>query len=170
MGRSDPGAVTAIFETYRDDVYQWALKVLGSHHDALDTVQEVFLKWFSQARSNLPEHPRRWLRRTTVNRAIDTIRARKHPASRFDLPGFKEAPSTPSDQLQILEKDEFRADLAEALKRLTESQRMVLVAKEFEGLSFAQVAVELNMAVSTAKTHYIRALKALGDALRTRWG
>ena len=37
------------FESFKDDVYAWAFRVLGSHHDALDMVQDVFLRWIVQA-------------------------------------------------------------------------------------------------------------------------
>ena len=71
---SDPGAV---FERHRREVYGWAYRFLGRHHDALDAAQDVFLRWLAQSRRALPENPRGWLRQVTINRAIDLLRRRR---------------------------------------------------------------------------------------------
>ena len=38
------------FERYRHEVYAWAYRLLGRHHDALDVAQDVFLRWAAQRR------------------------------------------------------------------------------------------------------------------------
>jgi RNA polymerase sigma-70 factor (ECF subfamily) len=160
--RSAQGAAT--FETFRKDVYRWAIQVLGSHHDALDTVQEVFVRWLVQARREVPAHPRPWLRRTTLNRAIDAIRARKKQEGTME-PETLEQEAATRDADADLDRQVLRTEVAEALGTLTEAQRNVLTAKTYEGLTFKEIAGELGMSVSTAKTHYIRALQAMRDLL-----
>ena len=153
------------FERYRHDVYGWAYRLLGRHHDALDVAQDVFLRWLSQYRRRVPEHPRGWLRTTTINRAIDVLRSRQSASSA--------AASMPRRPLlgpaRSSEIDELRADIAAALATLTESQRGVLVAKVYDGLTFAAIAAEQKLAVPTVKTHYLRALGAVQDRLEGRW-
>jgi RNA polymerase sigma-70 factor (ECF subfamily) len=150
------------FEPYRDDVYQWAFRILGSHDDALDTVQDVFVRWLAQVRRASPENPRGWLRRATVNRAIDLLRARRRSDPRHQDAGYRDAPAA---ELRELEKD-----VARALATLSVSQRFVLVAKEFDGMTFPEIAVEMGLAVTTVKTHYLRALRSLKPRLAGRWG
>ena len=58
---------------------------------------------------------------------------------------------------------------ATALRKLTEIQRAVLVAKVYDTMTFAQIAAELDLAVSTVKTHYLRAVRALRNQLEPRW-
>jgi DNA-directed RNA polymerase specialized sigma24 family protein len=41
----------------------------------------------------------------------------------------------------------------------------VLIARTYEGLTFAEIAVELGIAVPTVKTHYLRAVSAVRDRL-----
>ena len=48
----------AAFEAYRNEVYSWAYRLLGCHHDALDVAQDVFLKWVDQCREAPPRNPR----------------------------------------------------------------------------------------------------------------
>lgn len=155
----------SVFEHYRRDVYGWAYRLLGRHHDAQDAAQDVFLRWLAQSRRAVPDNPRGWLRQVTVNRAIDLLRVRRHaePADRTALS------STSSSELDDVEKRELRGEVAAALDRLTEAQRGVLIAKVYDGLTFAQIAGELNLAVPTVKTHYLRALTVVHDRLARRW-
>jgi len=160
---TDPGT---IFEQHRQEVYGWAYRLLGRHHDALDAAQDVFLKWLAQSRRALPEHPRGWLRQVTINRAIDLLRRRREAPG----PGRPAAALTTSEGPDAVEQEELRGDVAAAMEALTEAQRAVLIAKVYDGMTFAEIAAEQGLAVPTAKTHYLRALQAVRDRLARRWG
>lgn len=154
------------FERHRADVYAWAYRLLGRHHDALDAAQDVFIRWLAQSRRAPLDNPRGWLRQVTINRAIDLLRARR-TAPPLDL----DAASRPAPQtLDPLETRELRNAIGQALEQLTDAQRNVLVAKIFDGLTFARIAAELQIAIPTAKTHYLRALAAVRDRLQLNWG
>lgn len=171
-----------IFEEHSQQVYAWAYRLLGRHHDALDVVQDVFLRWSRQCRQSVPTQPRGWLRRVTINRAVDFCRRRlplqvepDQAESGHDNAAF--APGSPiprasvdSTTLESADADRFRADVAVALDGLTDAQRSVLVSKIFDGLTFAEIAAENDLAVSTVKTHYLRAIRAVRDRLAPRWG
>lgn len=154
------------FQDYANQVYGWAYRLLGRHHDALDVVQDVFLKWSQQCAADRPDKPRGWLRRVTLNRAIDLIRGRSAEAgpARIDTAG------SPSPHLvEPLDASELRLDIAASLERLSEAQRAVLIAKVYDELTFSQIAEEMDLAVPTVKTHYLRALAGVRDRLRRRW-
>jgi RNA polymerase sigma factor (sigma-70 family) len=68
-----------------------------------------------------------------------------------------------------LDQETLRGDVATALDQLTEMQRGVLVAKVYDEMTFSQIADELGIGVPTAKTHYLRAIRATRDRLRPRW-
>ena len=162
----DRGSTSNVYEHYAPQVYGWAYRFLGRHHDALDVVQDVFLRWMAQCARGTPDRPRGWLRRVTVNRAIDVARQRRE---------------TPEADIQVADRDGdeqtlvrndrevLREDVSTAMQRLPEMQRAVLVAKVYDELTFVQVADELDIAVSTAKTHFLRALTAMRERLRVRW-
>jgi RNA polymerase sigma factor (sigma-70 family) len=164
---------SSAFQQHRDDVYRWAYRLLGRHHDALDVAQDVFVRW-SQAtgadsRDVKPsmlassqaafENPRAWLRRVTINRAIDVMRARTTAIALAEQPQL--GPHITDD----LERAELRQEITLALESLTDSQRSVLVSKVFDDLTFAQIAAEQGLAIPTVKTHYLRAVIALRDRL-----
>jgi len=164
---TDSGHSTSgIFERFAPQVYAWAYRLLGRHHDALDVVQDVFIKWTTQCRKDEPQRPAGWLRRVTLNRAVDVARKRHEPVD-LELVGPRLASSDASPDDGDL--DTLRSDVSAALRLLPEMQRSVLVAKVYDELTFAEVAEELDISMSTAKTHYVRALGSLRDRLRNRW-
>lgn len=161
-----PTDAGAVFERHRRDVYGWAYRLLGRHHDALDAAQDVFLRWLAQSRRALPDNPRGWLRQVTINRAIDLLRRRRDSRNAVDV---SLVPSTSADR-DAVEQEELRGDVAAAIETLTDAQRNVLIAKVYDGMTFAEIAAESDLAVPTVKTHYLRALWAVRDRLARRWG
>jgi RNA polymerase sigma-70 factor (ECF subfamily) len=160
---TDPGAV---FEQHRQEVYGWAYRLLGRHHDALDAAQDVFLRWLAQSRRVQPDSPRGWLRQVTINRAIDLLRRRRETRGALEIAATHAAEPEPDS----IEQAELRGDIAVAIEGLTDAQRNVLIAKVYDRMTFAQIAAELSIAVPTAKTHYLRALQVVRDRLSRRWG
>jgi len=157
------------FEEYTSDVYGWAYRLLGRHHDALDVVQEVFLRWHAQCRQEAPQRARGWLRRVTLNRAIDLRRRRRGTADAADTAVMPDPATDRGVDLANLDHDVLRSDIAAALDRLSEAQRGVLVAKVYDEMTFPEIATELEVSVSTVKTHYLRAVRAVRDRLQPKW-
>jgi RNA polymerase sigma-70 factor (ECF subfamily) len=168
------------FADYARRVYAWAYRVLGRHHDALDVVQDVYMKWNRQCARERPGRIGQWLRTVTLNRAIDVHRRRKFGAAPLDGEAPERpaprgqshtGPSAPGDSVsKELEREDLRNQVNEVLHSLTPLQRSVLVGKVYDELTFAEIAAEMDLAVSTVKTHYLRAVKALRDRLTPDWG
>lgn len=155
------------FEAHRARVYRWARALCGNHHDALDCVQEVFLRMMRDppAAAGMPATVG-WLRRVTGRVVIDRWRSAVSRASRERVVAVREAERAAEgacgdapDQRELSER------IAAALETLSEQQRMVLMARSYDGMTFQEIADELRIAVSTAKTHYLRGLAAVRDAL-----
>jgi RNA polymerase sigma-70 factor (ECF subfamily) len=138
----------------RDRIYGWAFRLLQSHHDALDATQDVLVKTL-HARAESVTHSTAWLRRITINHCIDLIRRRKPVGALSVEPAVNVAPDAE------LHAAETRARIVEALANLSEQQRLVLVAKVYDGETFAAIAEAMDLAVPTIKTHYLRALGKL---------
>lgn len=149
------------FDALRETVYGWAFRLLRNHHDALDVTQDVFIKWWrAQLKDELPSNPTGWLRRVTINQAIDATRsvgrqrAMKQAAS--------EASYTPTAEAELRELADA---VRQAMSSLSEQQRSVLFAKVYDGCTFAVIADQMEISVPTVKTHYLRALHALRPKL-----
>lgn len=149
--------VDAHFRAHRARVYRWAYAMCGRHEDALDVVQEVFLRMLRRPPTLANESAVvAWLRRVTSRVVIDRWRAEaRHTAARD---GYQ-AP-TPSAE-GTAEERELAHRLRAATQSLSEQQRLVLIAKTYDQMTFQQIADELDIAVPTAKTHYLRALSAV---------
>ena len=122
----------------------------------------------------------------TINRAVDVRRRRQAEpkgaarletvdeatdagARRFSLLSRAGVADRADAGAEVMDRETLRADLAHAMSRLSDVQRAVLVAKVYDNMTFAELAAELELAVSTVKTHYLRAVRAVRDRLEPRW-
>ncbi len=149
------------FEAHRGAVFGWAYRVVRNHHDAMDVTQEVFVKWWRARNSAaMPENPTAWLRRVTINDSLNLCRRRKRTRTSGDA-------TVPE---RIAEKQSVGAEEAETLTRaldaMTELQRGVLIAKVYDDHTFSEIARQMQLAIPTVKTHYLRALKAARGVFR----
>ncbi len=147
------GGDIARIEESRARIYAWAYRILRNHDDALDATQDVLVRALAAPRT---EHFVAWLRRVTINLSIDLVRRRR-------TEGLSTEPQAPDAETPI--EDERRSRLVAALEGLTPQQRSVLVAKACDGETFEAIARSMGIAASTAKTHYVRALRRMRDLL-----
>jgi RNA polymerase sigma-70 factor (ECF subfamily) len=181
MGRSDEELVEAcqIGETSAFDILvaRWedrirgaAFRFLGSEEEARDVAQEAFLKAYRA----LPAFKREarfssWLYQIATNLCRDRLRRRKTRAT-VSLDELAEAgpvlvESGPGAHDQLLLRDRAHA-VRRAIHALPEEQREVLILKEYQGLTFLEIAQALGLPVSTVKTRLYRGLGQLRLQLR----
>lgn len=142
-------------------VFAWAYRLLQSREDAEDVTQEALLRWTRAKREEAAfDHPIAWIRRVTVNLALDARKALSRRADRERRTWV----APPPDKQMALEADE-RESLHAALRLLSEQQRYVVLGKAFEGHTFAELAQQLKVTVPTVKTHFLRGLIRLREAL-----
>jgi len=150
-----------------DEIYRYAVGLLGNPADAEDAAQETLLRlWNHLPRLNL-FNIRAWLFQTTRNYCLDQIRRRAHAAS---------ANSAGADPDEILAEwpddlavdPSFAADASlqleqarEALQKLPETLRSVFVLYEANGLRYREIAATLGMPVNTVKVNLLRARQKL---------
>lgn len=156
------------FATHLPRIFDWAFRIARHRQDAMDIVQDVFLKWHRQCAIAAPDAPTAWLRSVTINRALEIGRQRGRDA-RANLHIAANANPPPDDAMPTSDRSLLRQDILRALTTLSDSQRDVLMAKLLDELTFAKIAQDMGIAVSTAKTHYLRAVRAMRDALSPRW-
>lgn len=163
-----PGAM-AEFERFMPRVFDWALRLTRDRNRAMDIVQDVFLKWTRQCASVVPDKPAAWLRTVTARRIFELARSPGLRIVQADHP--VEAAATPGDPpaLAGADRDLLRDDVMQALGRLTEVQRDVVLARVLDDKTFKVIAEELDISESSIKTHYLRGLRSLRDALSPRW-
>lgn len=179
LKRAQDGDTTAFDELitrHREKIHMLAWQIVRNEEDALDLTQETFLRaWRSLPRLQLRETASltAWLRRIATNAAIDLFRRRKSrpqveledmalkvdPASRT-TPSGGEVPGKGADRELI------RARVSEALEKLSPEHRMVIVLKEIEDLSYAEIAQAVGCSTGTVMSRLFYARKNLQNLLR----
>jgi len=159
--RGEPDAFRALFETHRDMVYSIALRYSGDPAVAQDIAQDTFLKLFSaigsfRGDSNFES----WLYRTVVNTCFDQKRRTRRLTPLLDE--VLSALRTPD--LSVLDevlRAEMSAHVRSVVDSLAPDQRMVVVLRYTQGLSYDEIAEILGCASGTIASRLNRAHKVL---------
>ncbi len=159
--RGDPDAFRVLFEAHKDRVYSIALRYSGDQAAALDIAQESFLKVLSSIQEFRGEAGfESWLYRIVVNTCLDhQRRGRKLLPFLGDL---IEAVSVQGESvLHRLMRAEVEDDVQRIVARLSPEQRMVVVLRYTEGLSYDEIAQILGCSAGTVASRLNRAHKVL---------
>jgi RNA polymerase sigma-70 factor (ECF subfamily) len=166
--RAQKGQVAAfedLFERHRDRVYTIAYAVLGNPTDAVDVVQDTFLRAFKKLhRFRKDGAVSAYLYRTARNAAIDILRARKgvQTTSLDEADGSPRPIPDPGDTPERAFRRRTNEEaLIRAVAQLSEEHRAVLVMHHIEGLSVEAIARELRIPAGTVKSRLGRGREAL---------
>lgn len=164
-GRVD--AFGILVARYQDRLYPTALRLTGHPDDALDVLQDAFLRAFEKLGKFKGESSfYTWVYRITVNLALSQRRKRRvvgRQAGELGDPADDATRSDPSRPLDDFERDQF---VQMALNALAPEHRAVVVMKEFDGLKYEEIAVTLNIPVGTVRSRLHRARLELRDRLK----
>ncbi|MEQ0557655.1 sigma-70 family RNA polymerase sigma factor [Amycolatopsis sp. NEAU-NG30] len=170
----DDTAFGALVRRHTPRMYRVALRITGSAAEAEDVVQEAWLAaWRSLAAFRRESAVSTWLYRVVTNSALAVLR-RRRPTVSLDDPTPQStvdsallAAAEPGPEGRVVRAEEVDAVLR-AIGRLEVSQRVPLVLRELEGLSYEEVADVLDVNVSALRSRLHRARVALLAELRER--
>ena len=159
--QGDQEALKEIFNQYHKKVYSIAYGVVREREDALDIVQEVFIKLYRSIRNFKGQSKfYTYLYRMAMNTAID--HSRKKGRSLFSsldqMEGFQPSESAEKRPDSILLYKELEGRVKAALEKLPADQRMALIFREVEGLSYQEMAETMGCSIGTvmSRLHYAR--------------
>jgi RNA polymerase sigma-70 factor (ECF subfamily) len=159
--QGDQEALKEIFNKYHKKVYRIAYGVVRHREEALDIVQEVFIKLFRSIKNfKGKSHFYTYLYRMVMNTAIDHARKTgKQFISSLDEEGSFE----PSDELEkgperILLQKELEERVKGAMEKLPAEQRAALIFRDVESLSYQEMAEAMGCSIGTvmSRLHYGR--------------
>jgi RNA polymerase sigma factor (sigma-70 family) len=152
-----------LYERYAQRIFGYCLHRLGSREEAEDAVQTTFLNAFrGLSRGVVPESEAAWLFKIAENVCLSRHRAsfrRRRVEAPADLRAVEEtvaAPARPDEELIPLE---------DALADMPEAQRRALLLREWQGLSYREIAAELGVSQSAVETLIFRARRSLARRL-----
>ena len=167
--RGDPVAFKTLFERYHRRAYALAFGVLRHQDDALDVVQDAFIKahkYLDKFEGNSSFYT--WLYRIVMNLCIDHLRKHRR-VKPVELDEAKLEDGSIDDTLlprilganpgRALVDKEIRARIDQALGELSENHRSVLVMRELEGLSYEEMATAMGCSKGTIMSRLFHARK-----------
>ena len=163
LAAPEADATRALYETYANQIFGYCLHQLGSREEAEDAVQSTFLNAFrGLKRGVVPEMEAAWLFKIAHNvclsrRRSSWRRGRIESPADFDVvEEMAPAPSRRSDEL---------IGLQDVLETMPENQRRAILLREWQGLSYHEIADELGLSQSAVETLIFRARRSLASGL-----
>lgn len=153
-----------LVKQYSEKLYWKVRRIVLSHEDANDVLQNVFIKVWNnlqnfQGKSSLST----WLYRIAINESLDFLRKQKLSDRVSADEDVSVASRLMSDE--YFDGDEVQARLQEAVARLPEVQRMVFNLKYFEEMKYSEMSQILNTSEGALKASYHLAVKKITEYL-----
>ena len=154
-----------IFKAHAQLMYRTAYGVLGTHHDAEDVVQAIFLKLIRQEfPPDLERNPEAYLYRAAVNASLSTIRNRRHEVlveswQQLETP----APIDSAD-------DERHRRLYEAIAELKPEAAQIVILRYMHNKSDSEIARMFGVSRGTIALKLFRSRMKLRKLLRETLG
>ena len=143
--------------TYADNVYRFILKNLRHEEDARDVVQTTFEKMWRHRDEVDPAKSKSYLFTVAYRQMIDHIRKVKRIQLKGEFSAEAKVQNRPANNLKKI--------LDEALSRLSETQRSLVLLKDYEGYSYDEIGRITGLSESQVKVYLHRARVQLKEYL-----
>jgi RNA polymerase sigma-70 factor (ECF subfamily) len=171
IGQGDTAALTQLIERHQTLVLGTVARMLGSNSEVEDIAQQVFIRVWKSAGRYVPRARfTTWLLKITRNLVFNELRRSKRRAH-LPLqpePGTDEIPlheaATSAPDAAALEHELQRA-IDEAIAQLPETQRMAVILRRYEEMSYDEIADVLDLSVPAVKSVLFRARTELRERL-----
>jgi len=169
--RGDITGFNELLRRYQEKVYWTARRILGTHEDADDAVQDVFIKVYERLNefrgdSNFYT----WLYRITVNVSLNMLRKKRlKQMFPFDM-AAEETLAADSETDGDLQNAEYRTLLEKAVQRLPVKQRMVFIMRYYDEMPYEEMSKVLKKSLGGLKANYFHAVKKISKYIRKEMG
>ena len=161
----DPRAFEELVTTYQHRVFGVALRMLGSRAEAEEIAQEAFLRAHRAVVSFRGDaRLGTWLYGIASRLCLNRLSSPDRRMARGDA-ALADVPATTPDVAAEVERAELDAALRTAIEELPNEQRLVLVLRDVEGLSYEEIADALALVPGTVRSRLHRARMQLKEKL-----
>lgn len=171
--QGDKRGFDLLVKKYQHKIIGLIGRYVYDHHEAMDVAQEAFIKAYRALPNFRGESAfYTWMYRIAINTAKNHLvaKGRRPPdvdvsaeeAQYFDSPRLHEI-DTPENNLY---KQELEKAVFQALERLPEDLRTALTLREFEGMSYEDIAQVMGCPVGTVRSRIFRAREALDKVIK----
>lgn len=167
----NPSACDELARSCRRQAYIFALQLTGNPDDALDVAQDAMLRFFrSLGRFDTTRPVRPWLLRIVRNLVRDRarrLRVRRTEPLQPDDNVLRFEPSDPRPNPEVMAaRHELQALVWSYLRELSPRYREVLVLRDYQDLSYDEIAVALKIPRGTVMSRLHRARRRLQELVR----
>ncbi len=157
----DTPQLAVLFERYHGALFRYLLQMSRDRALSEDLVQEVFFRVLKYAGSYDPSLAFRvWLYRMARNAYFDAVRKRRLDVPADEMSEIRSPEPVPEE---LLTRKQDAAFLRDALDKMPEEKREILVLSRFHGLRYEEIASILRCEIGTVKVRVYRALKELRE-------
>lgn len=159
----DREATDALIRRYLRDVYDLTARVLGDRDLAEDAAQDAFVNAVGALHRFRGESSfRTWLLRIALN-AARSIARRRGRRREVAIEAALDVPGTNSDEVARISNENEARKIEELLPRLPEKQRLSVILRLQQGLSYAEVGAALECSEGAARVNYHLGIKRLRE-------
>jgi len=155
----DQHAFNELIKKYQSRIYWVARRMTGNHIDADDVVQEVLITAYSKLDTfKFGSSFYTWIYRITVRKCLNSIRSRKVKRF-FNLDDMENEMTSHPDYINDISNREKLDKLDKVLQKLPEKQRQVFIFRNFDELSYEEIAEITGTSVGGLKANYFNAME-----------
>lgn len=154
-----------VFEEYYNPLCNFAFKIVKRKDLAEDVVQEVFVQiWHKRSTIQLSSHIKNYLFQSTRNKAIELLRRNKLESDYIqnDMHSKEDSYEIEQDANTFMLKEQLKR----SIRQLPPKCQEIFVMSKVNGLTYTEIAEELNLSVKTVENQMGRALKLLREMLK----
>lgn len=161
----DESAFNRLANKYQDKIYWHARRMSGNHYDADEILQEVLLVMYKKLNTfKFESSVYSWIYRITATRSLNYIKKRNLKKV-FSLDILTEQAGRETSVQQKIEREEEIGIIESKLQLLPPRQREVFIMRNFDQLSYEEMALITGKSVGALKANYFHALNKIKDLL-----
>jgi RNA polymerase sigma factor (sigma-70 family) len=165
--RGDDEALAVLLRRYMDDLYRFCCHLVSNRQDAEDICQESLTRAIDRVDTlERGSAFRSWLFRIARNLSVDVFRRRRRTCTLLEEEEATPPPLRVEGPQESVEAGEEHQTVAQALSRLVQRHKEVLLLREVEGLSYGAIGQRLNVSHSAVETLLFRARRRLREEYR----
>jgi RNA polymerase sigma-70 factor (ECF subfamily) len=170
--RGDREAFLVLTKLYQKKVFQLAYSFFRDKEDALDIVQETFLRFYQKAHMfQKGKNFQNWLLQLAKNICIDYYRKYQKRDNQWRREeNIEQANPGPRGSSHHDPSSDIMEIFSRCLSKLSEKQRMIFVMKHYNHLHYREIAQVLNIALGTVKSLHFKAVRNLRDHMSPYMG
>ncbi len=159
----DREAFMVLTQLYQRKVFQLAYSYFRNKEDAMDVVQETFLRFYQKAHMfQRGKNFQNWLLQLAKNICIDYYRKHHKRDNEFRREeNIEEVNQTSHESSHHDPSSDLKEIFPRCLAKLSDKQRMIFVMKHYNQLHYSEIAQILNIALGTVKSLHFKAVRNL---------